>query len=140
MNKKQAVAKGYRFTGHYSHDKEEQKQNALEIRKSGVKAIVVNIPTNPLSRGNHGMGYSVYAEQKYFDYQLLNDLKMLLTTFPSKITRLEEDFKESYIKIKESEQKTRDLIMELEKKYNKKQNSQKENCHGKKTDESTIEF
>lgn len=60
MNKKQVIQKGYHFHGAYSHDKEEMKQRAVELRDQGNKAIVVDTPPNPLSCGYHGMGYSVY--------------------------------------------------------------------------------
>jgi hypothetical protein len=36
------------------------KQQALKLRDEGNKAMVVNVPPNPLSRGHHGMGYAVY--------------------------------------------------------------------------------
>ena len=71
MNEKQAVSKGYHFTGSYSHDKEEQKQEALKIRGQGFKAMVLTTHPDTLSRGHHGDGYSVYAEQKYFDSERL---------------------------------------------------------------------
>lgn len=60
MNERQAEKAGYSFTGSFSWDKEEMKQRAKELRDKGNKAIVVNCPPNPLSRGHHGMGYSVY--------------------------------------------------------------------------------
>ena len=60
MNKRQAEAWGYFFTGHYSHDKDEMKLRAAEERKRGNKAVVVDVPTDKLSRGYRGMGYSVY--------------------------------------------------------------------------------
>jgi len=65
MNERDARAEGLQFTGHYSHDKEDIKIKALKIRSFGFRAIVVNVPTSKLSRGSHGMGYSVYAEPAY---------------------------------------------------------------------------
>jgi len=62
MNRRQAVENGYGFTGAYSHIKEEMKDEAKKERKGGYKAVVVNVPTNPLSRGYGGMGYSVYRK------------------------------------------------------------------------------
>ncbi len=60
MNEKQAVQKGYVFTGAYSHDKEEMKARAAAERAKGNKACVMDVPASPLSRGSRGMGYSVY--------------------------------------------------------------------------------
>ena len=41
------IEKGYKYTGVYSHDKEEVKQRAKEERKKGNFAQVVRIPSNP---------------------------------------------------------------------------------------------
>ena len=60
MNKKTAEQKGYTFTGVYSHDKEEVKVRIIEEKKKGNKAVLVNVPPSPYSRGHHGMGYSMY--------------------------------------------------------------------------------
>jgi hypothetical protein len=60
MNEKQAEARGYSFTGIYSHDKEEVKSRIAEERKKGNKALLVNVPPSKYSRGHHGMGYSAY--------------------------------------------------------------------------------
>jgi hypothetical protein len=84
MTEKQASINGYEFTGHYSHDKENQKNEAKKIRKLGFKACVVSIPPNKYSRGHHGTGYSVYAEKKYFDEKVKKDLLKRLESIPSR--------------------------------------------------------
>ena len=60
MTERQARQQGYSFHGAYDHDKDVIKRRAAELRAQGNKAVVVNVPPNPLSRGYHGMGYSVY--------------------------------------------------------------------------------
>jgi len=60
MNKKQAEQKGYGFTGVFSSNKEEVKVRIVEEKKKGNKAVLVNVPPSPYSRGYHGMGYSMY--------------------------------------------------------------------------------
>ena len=60
MNEKQANQKGYHFQGGYSHDKNEMKLRAVELRNAGNKAIVVDSPPSKYSRGHHGMGYSIF--------------------------------------------------------------------------------
>jgi len=62
MRDVQAVARGYSFTGSFGWDKEEQKERAVKERKDGYKALVVCKPPSPLSRGHHGIGYSVYRK------------------------------------------------------------------------------
>jgi hypothetical protein len=75
MNERKAHQMGYNFHGAYSHNKEEMKQRALELRKQGNKALVVNEPPNPLSRGHHGMGYSVYWIESEENIRLRNQAK-----------------------------------------------------------------
>ena len=61
MKEKQAIEKGYRFSGVYSHDKEEVKNRIAEEKVKGNKAVLVNKPPSRYSRGHHGMGYSMYV-------------------------------------------------------------------------------
>jgi len=60
MNEVQAQKKGYVFTGAYSHNKEEMKEQAAQERAKGNRAMVVDAPTSKYSRGFREMGYSVY--------------------------------------------------------------------------------
>jgi len=66
MKEKQAEEKDYRFTGHYERNKDSIKENAKEYKKKGYKVVICEVPDSKLSRGGGGMGYSIYAEQKYF--------------------------------------------------------------------------
>lgn len=84
VSKNHALEEGYYFHGAYSHDLEEMKQRAAELRFQGHKAVVVNEPPSPLSRGHHGMGYSVYwieseeSKQKKHQDELLKRKKELI--------------------------------------------------------------
>jgi hypothetical protein len=89
MNEKKAIEEGYNFTGSYSHDKEEMKSKAKEIRNEGFAAVVV---TSLLSRGSHGMGYSVFAERKYFYNRNLIENKKTLERIPERIQAAKELF------------------------------------------------
>jgi len=60
MNEKQADEKGYHFQGGYSHDKNEMKLRAVELRNAGNKAVVVDSPPSKYSRGHRGMGYLLF--------------------------------------------------------------------------------
>ena len=55
--------KGYSFTGFYSHNREEAKQEALKLRKLGKNARIVLIAGNKYSRGGSSDGYSVYSKE-----------------------------------------------------------------------------
>jgi hypothetical protein len=92
MNEVQARQEGLSFTGHYSHDKEEVKANAKKIRDQGFNARVVNIPPNPLSRGHHGMGYSVYADKRYFAQETVNDCQRYLDCIESRKIALKTQY------------------------------------------------
>ena len=74
MNDRQAVAKGYSFTGSYSHDRDGIVARKEEIIKAGHKAVLVYEPSSPLSRSNSGGGYSIYAAPSYFDAQKIESL------------------------------------------------------------------
>ncbi len=103
MNEKQASIKGYAFTGSYGHDKEIILEKAKEIRKNGFRAVVVNTPPNPLSRGSYGMGYSVYADRRYFKNERLLEVVKTLQSMPNRYKDLEKEYDENRIKLRTSE-------------------------------------
>jgi len=78
MNEKQAQQKGYRFTGDYERDKESLKERANEYKKQGYKVVICAVPDSPLSRGVVGVGYSIYAEEKYFIDKEVKELETRL--------------------------------------------------------------
>ena len=80
MREKQAEEKGYRFTGSYGRDKDEIKERAKEYKAKGYKVVVVDEPDSKLSRGGGGMGYSVFAERKYFIDQEVIKLEKILSS------------------------------------------------------------
>ena len=104
MNEEQARREGLGFTGHYSHNKDEQKAHAKEIRDQGFRAIVVNVPTSKLSRGYRGMGYSVYAEQKYFDSRRKDVIEGWLEMIPERKCRAQEEYEEKLAEIAKNEE------------------------------------
>ena len=70
-------AKGYNFTGRYTHDKTEAKNYAATLRGLGFKARVVLVIPSPLSRGGGLDGYSVYStakSHKEIDAAMANEL------------------------------------------------------------------
>jgi hypothetical protein len=101
MNERQAVQVGYVFTGAYSHNKEDMKDRAKKERARGNKAVVVNIPPNPLSRGSRGMGYSVYyiesetnkqAREKKQRIMKIRNMSAELNVAKAKVAELEDKF------------------------------------------------
>jgi 16S rRNA C1402 N4-methylase RsmH len=110
MTKKQVELKHYRFTGSYSHYKEDQKEEALKIRKQGFKAVVVDIPTSKYSWDTKIMGYSVYAEKKYFDYQNKISAEKELQNIPKQKEQLKKEYEEKLNKIIEREEYLKSLI------------------------------
>ena len=59
MNEKQAIDKGYGFSGVYSHDKDEVKERILTEKKLGNKAVIVT--KKSCGRGYDTVGYSMYV-------------------------------------------------------------------------------
>ena len=92
MDEKQAIEKGLGFTGYYSHSKEDMKEEALNYRKRGYKAVVVNVPDARYSRGPRGMGYSVYIEKKYFKDERAKNMKREISRIPLKRKTAKEEY------------------------------------------------
>lgn len=112
MNEQQATRDGLSFTGIYSHNKDEVKVQAKELREQGYRVVMCNVPSNPLSRSNNGMGYSVYAEKKYFSDQRLISLKKQLSDLPALKATLLAKHKQELIDI---EKAYANLLVEIDK-------------------------
>lgn len=84
MREKQAEEKGYRYTGSYERSKEKIKEELKEYKEQGYKAVIVEVPDSKLSRGYGGMGYSIYAEQKYFIDREVKDINSRLSNIDSR--------------------------------------------------------
>ncbi len=69
MNEKQAIEKGYHFTGIYGFNKEGVEQAAATERLKGNKAVTVYAPSSPLSRGNHGGGWKAMIKKSETNLQ-----------------------------------------------------------------------
>lgn len=65
MNEKTAKQKGYEFQGGYDFNREVLEPRLAEIKRQGYKAVIAFVPSNPLSRGHRGGGYSIMTEPKY---------------------------------------------------------------------------
>lgn len=78
MTEKNARDRGLEFTGVYGRDQDEVRNRAETMKRNGYKVMVVRVPDSPYSRGIIGVGYSVYAEKKYFnDQQAASDRKFI---------------------------------------------------------------
>lgn len=73
MNEKQAIDSGLHFTGCYDKDKEVVKARVNELRskRPGAKICLVNVPHSKLSRSGPGMGYAIYGDELYSDYEMV---------------------------------------------------------------------
>jgi hypothetical protein len=92
MNKRSANQQGLVFTGNFSWDKEEIKNKANEIRKAGYRAVVVSEPPNPLSRGHHGTGYSVFVEPKYVNDGIARDCRSRVSRHDDRLASIRAAF------------------------------------------------
>lgn len=96
MNEKQAIGKGFEYTGDYERSMELIKNRQLEYK--GYKTVIVTIPDSPLSRGFIGKGYSIFAEKKYFIDKEKNELKEKLSRLKGRrewaIEKYEQEVKE----------------------------------------------
>ena len=94
MNKHTAESKGCDFTGGYSWDKDEVQKRLYEYRKKypDCKFYLVSEPPNPLSRGHHGTGYSVYACKKYNAYKSLEYVDSFMAGYAAQVDNLQREF------------------------------------------------
>lgn len=113
MNKKQAESKGYRFTGVYESDKEKVIARRDELKQKGYKAIVVTVPPNKLSRGFHGDGYSLYAEQRYFNDEEIVTLKQRLSQIGDRKARALKSYQADIALIEDDEQRWQNELTKL---------------------------
>jgi hypothetical protein len=67
MKETHAEQKGFQFTGIYGRNKEEIKLKLNKIIRDGYQAMLCIVPDSLLSRGAVGVGFSIFAEPKYFD-------------------------------------------------------------------------
>lgn len=93
MNKKNAKEQDLRFTGIFSHDKEEVKDRIKKERKEkpGSRIMLVTEPPNRLSRGHHGNGYSAYADEVYFAHERLRTLRHYAERFTKTRKKIREE-------------------------------------------------
>ena len=118
MNERQALSEGLSFTGCYkrSYEKELVKAEAKRIRDLGFRAVVVEEVSSRYDRGGRRVGYSVYAEEKYFISKILKNLKSNIESFPARRQRAEEDFKKTMEGLEKEEKEFQEKIKELEEK------------------------
>jgi len=112
MNWKQAKEKGFDFTGIFSWDKEEVKNRAKQIRGKGYKCYLVSEPPDPLSRGHHGTGYSVYAEPKYELDKQAEDIKLRISRHQAILDNLKTQYDENVAKENAENQRRLDWLKE----------------------------
>ena len=106
MTVRQAQAEGLSFAGCWVRDYErvEARETARHIREDlKCRAVLVN---------EEG-GVAVYAEEKYFELQRLNDLKCRLMYCPAKRKKILEQLAE----LDEEERRIAEKISEIESKY-----------------------
>ena len=58
---------GWSFTGVYERDKDKVIERQKRPEYKGYKTKVVRVPDSKLSRGPVGVGWSLYAEPRYFE-------------------------------------------------------------------------
>jgi len=114
MNEKQAQQKGYRFTGDYERDKEELKERAQEYKKQGYKIIICTVPDSPLSRSGVGVGYSIYAESKYFIDEEIKKLTQRLDQIDNRKQTALDEYNKKVVEIEEEKTTIETRLKEID--------------------------
>jgi hypothetical protein len=84
MNKETALNRGYETTGIYEWSKAEVEPRCAAIRAEGYKALVVFVPSNPLSRGHRSGGYAVVVEPRYNKDKVAAHQRQVVSGFQAK--------------------------------------------------------
>ena len=105
MKQSQARREGLRFTGHYeNYSNFKMKKRAAEIRlRHKCRAVVVET-------GDHG--YSVYADEKYFIQERIEDFKNKLKAIPQKKQSLQVKYNSELVQIEKNQKEMEEYIKE----------------------------
>jgi hypothetical protein len=113
MNEKQAKERGYHFTGNYERRKEDLNSELEKLRSEGFKAVMVIVPDSPYSRGIVGVGYSIYAEKKYFDTREKVELMTRLGYVDREKARALAEYQKTVSEIETKAKRDADRLREL---------------------------
>ncbi|MFA7708473.1 MAG: hypothetical protein WCX73_05980 [Candidatus Pacearchaeota archaeon] len=113
MREKQAYEKGYNFTGAYERDKEVIKEELKKYKEQGYKAVIVEEPDSPLSRGGRGIGYSIYAERKYFIDQEIEQINKRLSYIDTRKQTALEEYNKKIAEIESEKIKMEERLKEI---------------------------
>lgn len=117
MTEKDARAKGYQFTGHYSSQEPEViKAKAVEIRSEGFNACVVS--TSFKTRWGGGTGYSVYAEKKFFIQKGIIEAEKHLAILDERRATAYEVYQRTLKELNGAEQEMKDINKKIFKNVN----------------------
>jgi hypothetical protein len=113
MTEQKAREKGLEFTGHYerSSDDIDIKISALRKQYPDCKFYVVTVPPNPLSRGYHGNGYSIYATPLYSILKAIAHCKEAISYHDDRVKGIQTEY---YRKLAEENARNQNDIAELE--------------------------
>jgi len=97
MDESDARERGYSFTGIYSRWREDVAVGAEKIKKQGYKTAIIPSKASGYERSagvGKGMvlGYSVYAERRYFTDKKRVELVERLKAIPAKKARAYEEY------------------------------------------------
>lgn len=113
MREKQAEQKGYMFTGSYERDKEIIKERAKEYKQKGYKVIICDVPDSKYSRGPRSMGYSIYAEPKYFIDEEIKRINRSLSLVDSEKQEALDEYNKKIAKIDKEKEEMEKRLKEL---------------------------
>ena len=94
---KEAIERGYVFTGVYDWDREKVKARQKEF--TGYKTLLVSVPPSKLSRSSHGMGYSIYIEPRYERDQRAEHFKKVVADKERRLAAAKKDYEDALAKI-----------------------------------------
>jgi hypothetical protein len=94
MNEQSAREQGLNFTGIYSSNTQEVKDQIAKIKEEYplCRIRLVNVPHSKLSRSGPGMGYSAHADIVYSAYKGVEEAKKQIDTHHDRLGLLKAEY------------------------------------------------
>jgi len=118
MNENQAMEQGYSFTGCYQRSKKELVKRYNEFKSQGYKAVIVSDHASGYEktagiRKGMVLGYSIYAEKRYFVDREIKELTNRLEAIPGRRENTLKKYQKELDEINNDELKIVKQLIEL---------------------------
>ena len=115
MNEREARGlHGLRYTGIYNSFRDTTKERIALERKEKPRSRIVMVTEHSMTRGGRRTGYSAYADDLYFAYNIVKDHKNYEEKYKERKASLEAKYKKDLEELNASYQKEVEMIKEAQ--------------------------